>query len=482
MKVLFVASEGVPFVKTGGLADVIGSLPRELIKQGVDARVILPKYGDIPTSFKEKMSHLNHFQVPLSWRNLYCGIERLEYEGVTFYFIDNEFYFKREGLYGFLDEAERFAFFSRAVLEALPRLDFLPDIIHCHDWHTGMLSVFLRSHYQYDPFYKDIKTAFTIHNLQYQGVFPGSILGHVLGLGREHFGLAGLEFYGQVSFIKGGINYSDLITTVSETYAEEIQSPQYGEGLDGLFRHKKKNIYGILNGIDVEYYNPAKDSSICKSFSSESIDDKQENKENLQRILGLPERRDIPVLGIVSRLVSQKGMQLIKDILEDILAMDIQLAVLGTGDKYYEDMFRDAAWRFPDKVSANIMFGNTLAHQIYAGSDIYLMPSVFEPCGLSQLIALRYGAIPLVRETGGLVDSIEPYNEYTGEGNGFSFTHLNGQDFLYTLKRAIGFYYQKNIWSKIVTKAMQCDFSWYKSAQKYQDLYKKLMYGQEIGR
>ncbi|GAB6181445.1 glycogen synthase GlgA [Desulfotomaculum defluvii] len=476
MKVLFVASEGVPFIKTGGLADVIGSLPRELIKQGIDARVILPKYGDIPKYFKKQMIHLNHFMISLGWRNVYCGIEKLEYAGVTFYFVDNEYYFKRQGLYGFGDEAERFAFFSRAILEALPRLDFHPDIIHCHDWHTGILSVFLKSHYQRDSFYKNIRTVFTIHNLQYQGVFPSSILGNVLELGSEHFTLDGIEFYGQISFIKGGINYSDLITTVSETYAEEIKRPEYGERLDGLFRYKKKNLYGILNGIDIEFYNPASDSFISKNYTHQSIEDKIYNKESLQRNLGLPVRLDIPVLGMVSRLVSQKGIQLIAEILDDILNLDIQLIVLGTGDKNYESMFLAAAQKCPAKISTNIMFGTTLAHQIYAGSDIYLMPSAFEPCGLSQIIALRYGSIPVVRETGGLKDTIKPYNEYTGEGNGFSFTQMNGQDFLYTLKRAINLYQQKNIWTKIMASAMQCDYSWYKSAQKYQDLYNKLMF------
>ncbi|ABO49987.1 glycogen synthase (ADP-glucose) [Desulforamulus reducens MI-1] len=476
MKVLFAASEGVPFVKTGGLADVIGSLPRHLKSQGFDVRVILPKYSDIPICFREQMLKLTDFMVPLGWRNLYCGIEKLKYDGIIFYFIDNEFYFKRQGLYGFEDDAERFAFFDRAILEVLPRIDFQPNIIHCHDWHTGMISTFLKSHYRNNPFYQDIRTVFTIHNLQYQGVFPRTILQNVLGLGNEYFGLDGLEFYGQVSFMKGGVNYSDILTTVSETYAEEIQLPQYGEQLDGLLRHQKRKLHGILNGIDIDIYNPDTDPHICVNFSRETVDKKHINKESLQKILCLPMRPDVPVFGMVSRLVSQKGLELIGSVLDDILALDVQLVVLGSGEKHYEDMFRSASRRYPDKVSVNIMFGNTLAHRIYAGSDIYLMPSAFEPCGLSQMIALRYGSIPIVRETGGLRDTIQPYNEYTGEGNGFSFTHFNAQDFLYTLKRTISFYRQRNIWSIIVSNAMQCDFSWYKSAQKYQDLYKKLLF------
>lgn len=475
MKVLFVASEGVPFVKSGGLADVIGSLPGALIHQRHDVRVVLPKHGDIPVHYRDRMICKKTFTVPLGWRRVYCGLEQLQHEGITYYFIDNEEYFKRQGLYGFQDDAERYAFFCRAVLESLPYLGFTPQILHCHDWHTGLVGVFLKAHYGSNPLYQDIRTVFTIHNLKYQGVFPKAVLGEVLGLGEEYFTLDGLEFYRQVSFMKGGINFSDLITTVSETYAQEIQTPYYGEQLDGLLRHCRERLYGIVNGIDVNFYNPATDPHICASYSWDTVEKKQLNKEKLQQILCLPQRPDVPVLGLVSRLVSQKGLDLIGCVLEEILAMDLQLVVLGTGEKRYEELFQRAARKYPEKVSANILFGHTLCHRIYAGSDLFLMPSRFEPCGIGQLIALRYGAIPVVRETGGLKDTVQPYNEYTGEGNGFSFTNFNAHDFLYTLKRALGFYSQRDIWSKIMLNAMKIDHSWYKSAQKYQDLYKKLI-------
>ncbi|WP_003540325.1 glycogen synthase GlgA [Desulfotomaculum nigrificans] len=474
VRVLFVASEGVPFVKTGGLADVIGSLPKELRKQGLDVRVMLPKYGDIPIHLKEKMVSIKKITIPVGWRQQYCGIEALNQEGVPFYFIDNEYYFKRPGLYGFYDEAERFAFFCRAVLESLPHLDFAPQIIHCHDWHTGMVSVLLKAHYKNHPFYQGIRTMFTIHNLQYQGVFPRSILGDLLNLGEEYFTIDGVEFYGQVSFMKGGLNFSDLLTTVSETYAREIQDPYYGERLDGLLRYRQKDLHGILNGIDYELYNPANDPLICAPYDWQSLNGKQVNKEKLQRILCLPPRQDVPVIAIVSRLVSQKGLDLVAHVLEEIMNMDVQLVVLGAGEKKYEQLFKDFALRYPDKLSTNLYFGNTLAHRIYAGADILLMPSRFEPCGLGQIIALRYGCLPLVRETGGLKDTILPYNRYTGAGNGFSFTNYNAHELLFTLQRAVELYQQPEIWFKLVVNAMQSDFSWYKSAQKYKDLYNRL--------
>ncbi|AQS58882.1 glycogen synthase GlgA [Desulforamulus ferrireducens] len=474
MSILFVAAEGVPFIKSGGLADVIGSLPRELRKLGIDVRVMLPKYRDIPEHFKEAMEHCCNLTVPLSWRQLYGGVQRLDYEGVPFYFIDNEYYFKRSGIYCFDDEAERFAFFCRAALEALPHLDFRPRIIHCHDWHTGMISVFLQAFYRQHPFYQDIRTVFTIHNLEYQGLFPRDILGDVLGLPDHYFTLDGLEFYGQVSFIKGGLNFSDLLTTVSESYAQEIQHPYFGARLDGLLRHKKNVLFGILNGIDTDIYNPAADPLIHTKYNWQTPELKGQNKKQLQASLSLPVREDVPLIGLVSRLVSQKGMDLIAHIWQDIMQMDVQMVVLGTGEPRYEELFRYAARQYPTKMSANIFFGDQLAHNIYAASDLFLMPSLYEPCGLGQLIALRYGALPLVRETGGLKDTVTPYNQYTGEGNGFSFTNYNAHDLLHTLRMALSLYPQRQIWSKLVVKAMQADFSWYKSAQKYQNLYKRL--------
>ncbi|AEG60812.1 glycogen synthase GlgA [Desulforamulus ruminis] len=475
MKVLFVASEGVPFVKTGGLADVIGSLPRELRKQGLDVRVVLPKYGDIPDHFKQAMVTVKELTVPLGWRKQYCGVQELIFEGVPFYFIDNEYYFNRPGLYDHGDEAERFAFFCRAVLEALPHLDFVPDILHCHDWHTGMVSVFLKAHYGTDPFYQRLRTVFTIHNLNYQGVFPGEILGDLLGLGQEYFTPEGIEFYDQVNFMKGGIHYSDLITTVSETYAREIQMPYYGEKLDGSLKQRSERLQGIVNGIDYERYDPWTDPFISKNYHGKAPAKKRENKKALQSCFQLPQRADVPVLALVSRLVGHKGLDLLAHILEELLALDVQMVILGTGEQKYEAFFRSVAGNYPDKLAAWITFSEDLSHVIYAGADIFVMPSLTEPCGLGQIIALRYGCIPVVRETGGLMDTVEPYNEMTGEGNGFRFANYNAHDLLFTLKEAIDLYQQKKIWNKIVRNAMKSDFSWYKSALKYQNLYKMLI-------
>lgn len=474
MKVLFAASECVPFVKTGGLADVIGSLPKELIKHGLEVRVILPKYGLIPEEYKEKMFNIVDISVPLGIKEEYCGIEKLEYQGVTYYFLDNEYYFNRPCLYGFWDEAERYAFFCRAVLEAIPYLDFTPNIIHCHDWHTGMLSVLLKAHYADNPVYSDIRTVFTIHNLLYQGTFPKEILGTILGLDDSYYSTDSLEFYGQVSFLKGGLVYSDILTTVSETYAEEIQTPFYGEKLDGLLRHQRERLTGILNGIDYEVYNPKTDPLICTQYTWRSWQRKGDNKEKLQRHLCLPVNREIPMIALVSRLINQKGLDLVAHVLEEILAMDIQMVVLGTGEKRYEDLFKDAERRHLNKMSANIMFGDILAHRIYAAADIFLMPSLFEPCGLGQLIALRYGSLPVVRETGGLKDTVEPYNEFYGTGNGFSFNNYNAHDMLATIKLAVDCYQQRDVWSRLVVNAMKSDYSWYKSAQKYKELYNTL--------
>jgi starch synthase len=474
MKVLFVASEGVPFVKTGGLGDVIGSLPKELQKQDVDVRLVLPKYGEISQEFRKKMTVKASFTVPLGWRNQYCGIEELLYNGLHCYFIDNEYYFKRQGVYGYGDDAERYAFFCRAVLEALPHLDFAPQILHCHDWQTGMIGAFLKAHYQRNPYYTRINTIFTIHNLQYQGIFSKAILGDVLGLSEEYFTIDGIEYYGQINAMKAGLVFSDLITTVSNTYVEEIQTPYFGEGLDGLLRARNRDLYGVVNGIDYEVYNPETDPHISVTYDEKNVQ-KQENKMKLQERLGLPVRPEVPLLAIVSRLVQAKGFDLLACFLEEILAMDVQLVVLGTGEEQYQALFRHAAWRHPDKVSANIQFDERLAQQIYAASDLFLMPSRFEPCGIGQLIALRYGSLPVVRETGGLKDTVQSYNEHTGAGNGFSFTNYNAHDMLHTIKRAIGFFYDKPVWLNIVQNAMRTDYSWHESARRYQALYRKLL-------
>lgn len=474
-KILIAAAEAVPFVKTGGLADVIGSLPQALKGLGADVRVILPKYEEIPAAFKAQMTKKTELTVPLSWRQQYCGIEELVYQGVPFYFIDNEYYFKRTRLYGHYDDAERYAYFSKAVLECLPALDFKPDIIHCHDWHTGMVTVYLKSHYNHKPFYQGIKTLFTIHNLGYQGIFAPTIVEDVLGLDQSYFVPDKLEFHGGVNFMKGGLVFADLISTVSRTYAEEIQFPYFGEKLDGLLRQRRADLTGIVNGIDYNIYNPATDERIFAKYDIDTLDKKQQNKASLQQKLGLPVRRDVPLIAMVSRLVASKGLDLIAHIVDELLGHeDVQLVVLGTGDAKYERLFEHLAWQYPGKVSANLCFDEKLAHQIYAGADIFLMPSHYEPCGIGQLIALRYGTLPVVRETGGLKDTVLSYNKYTGQGNGFTFAHYNAHDMLYTIKRALGLYYDKPVWNQIVHNAMASDYSWQESAKHYAELYQKL--------
>ncbi|MDR3590234.1 MAG: glycogen synthase GlgA [Negativicutes bacterium] len=474
IKVLIAAAEAAPFFKTGGLGDVVGSLPKALRRLDIDARVMLPLHQTIAAEYRDKMILRHEFDVPVGWRNQYCGLQELDHSGVPFYFLGNDYYFNRPWLYGQYDDAERYAYFCRAVLESLPHLEFVPDIIHCHDWHAGLISVFLTAHYRQRPEYAGIRTLFTIHNLKYQGVFPKEIMGDVLDLGWEHFTADRLEFYDQVSFMKGALTYSDRINTVSRTYADEIQHPFFGEQLDGLLRRRRDALSGIVNGIDYEIYDPANDSRIYCRYGQNWLN-KSENKARLQEQLGLPQNRDIPLVAIVSRLVSQKGIDLVARLLEDILALDLQLVILGTGEEHYQNMFWYAAGRYPRKVSANICFDETLARRVYAAADLLLMPSLFEPCGIAQLIAMRYGCLPLVRETGGLKDTVTSYNEQTGAGNGFSFANYNAHDLLHTLRRALEFYQQPAVWEKIVASAMACDYSWDKSAQEYQILYKTLL-------
>jgi starch synthase len=416
IKVLFAASEAVPFAKTGGLADVAGTLPGELVRLGADVRLIMPKYKAIPQSFTDRMEYLGYVYVDLAWRHQYCAVMKLEHEGVTVYFIDNEYYFNREGLYGHFDEAEQFAFFSKALIKVLPLIGFKPDIIHCNDWQTGVVSVLLKAQFELEEFYNGIKTVYTIHNLKYQGIFPKTVLGDILGLSWDYFNAEGLEFNDCVNYMKAGIAYSDVLTTVSRTYAEEIKYDFFGENLNGLINKRSDRLYGIVNGIDYKDNDPAADPRIFANFDAEHLEGKYENKKLLQRSLGLPERSDVPVISIVSRLVDQKGFDLIAHVLEELLALEVQLVVLGTGDRRYEEMFSAAASKYPDKVSASLKYDGVLAQRIYAGSDMFLMPSLYEPCGLSQLFSLRYGTVPIVRETGGLKDTVKPYNEFTGEG------------------------------------------------------------------
>lgn len=476
LKILFVAAEAVPFAKTGGLADVAGSLPKELRAQGVDMRVVMPKYSDIPETYTKQMQLLHNTTVDVGWRKQYCGIEYLEHNTVPTYFIDNEQYFKRPGLYGYDDDAERFAFFSRAVLDMLPQIDFIPDVIHCNDWHTGLVSVFLKTQHAQDEQYQNIRTIYTIHNLKYQGVFPKEVMPDILGIDWNIYNNGDLEFFGAVNFMKGGIIYSDHITTVSETYAKEIQYEYFGEKLEGLLKSRGQEVTGVINGIDYDEYNPSADPHIFVPYDSSSVvNNKKRNKEKLQEQLGLPVRRDIPMLGIVTRFVTAKGLDLISHVIDEILYNeDIQLVVLGTGEREYEDLFRTLAWRYPTKVSANITFNNELAHRIYAASDIFVMPSQYEPCGIGQLIALHYGTIPVVRETGGLKDTVQPYNKYEKIGNGFTFVDYNAHELLFAIKRALGFYNDTFIWQNIVENAMGSDYSWKQSAERYRELYTRL--------
>ncbi|MBD1383565.1 glycogen synthase GlgA [Metabacillus arenae] len=476
MKVLFAVSECVPFIKSGGLADVAGALPKELKRLGTDVYVMMPKYGLIPDRYLEKMEKVDELTVSVGWRKQYCGIEKLVVDGITYFFIDHEYYFKRDSLYGHYDDGERFSFFCRAILDSLKIIDLRPDIIHSHDWHTGMISYLLKEEYNSQAFYANIHTIFTIHNLQFQGIFPRDILHNLLGLEDEHFHSEKLEFHGFVNFMKAAIVSSDAITTVSPTYKDEIQTPYYGERLDGLLRFKSASLAGILNGIDDELYDPKTSPYLKTPFSETSIDKKLENKLELQKMFGLPEESDTPLIAMVTRLTKQKGLDLVKRTLQELLETEsFQLIVLGTGEKEFEDYFRHMEWLYSKNVKAYIGFDEPLAHRIYAGSDLFLMPSKFEPCGLGQLIALRYGSLPIVRETGGLNDTVHSYREDTREGNGFSFTNFNAHDMMFTIRRALHLYEDKKIWNQIVKTAMSQDYSWAQSAFKYNQLYAELV-------
>jgi len=476
VRVLFAVSECVPFIKSGGLADVAGSLPKELKKQGTDVAVIMPKYQDIPAHLLANIKKRCYFFVPIGWRNQYCGIEELEVDGITFYFIDNEWYFKRSGLYGYGDDGERFAFFNRAVLESLPYLADYPDIIHCHDWHTAMIPFLLNVDYKWKKEYSNIKTVFTIHNLQFQGILPREVLGDLFNLNDYYFTADNLEFYGNVNLMKGGLIATDKITTVSPTYKNEIQTEYYGEKLNNVLKQRESDLYGIINGIDEETYNPETDPGITANYTVTSLEKKQENKKFIQQKFGLKEDPEVPIICMITRLTSQKGLELVRHVFHEIMEEDVQFLVLGTGDPEFENFFREMEYTYSDKCKAYIGFDENLAHQIYAGADLFLMPSKFEPCGLGQLIALRYGNIPIVRETGGLNDTVFSYNELTEEGNGFSFTNFNAHDMLFTIRRGIGFYKEdKEVWHKLMKNAMSMDNSWAQSAFKYNQLYAELI-------
>ena len=472
-KVLFVAAEALPYVKTGGLGDVAAALPKALIKEDYDVRVVLPLYFNIPDKFRTTMQYLGCCYVSLAWRYQYCGVFTQKYDGVTYYFIDNEYYFKRNGIYGHYDDAERFAFFSKAVLEALPIMDFTPDIIHCHDWHTGLTPVYLDVYYRNSPYCKSARTVFTIHNIQFQGKYGADICDDILGLPADKKSL--VLYQNCVNYMKGAIECSNKVTTVSPTYAEEILNSYFSFGLQDILGARKYKLSGIINGIDVETNDPATDKALFKNYTKDTVADKAANKKGLQQMLNLDQNPDVPVIGMVTRLTEQKGMELIANVFEAILSKGVQMVVLGSGDWKYESLLKDMQKRFPDKLRAVLGFSGDLASKIYAGADIFLMPSKFEPCGLSQMISMRYGTIPVVRETGGLKDTVVPYNGATGEGTGFTFYSYNAHDMLYAIERAVGLYYDyKDDWKKLVQNAMSQDFSWNNICKQYIALYENL--------
>ncbi|MFC4777418.1 glycogen synthase GlgA [Paenibacillus sp. GCM10023252] len=475
MNILFAASEAVPLAKTGGLADVTGALPKMLNSKDTEVRVILPNYAEVPAHLLGRFERVAEYTVAFGgWRNPYCGLLKAELDGVIYYLIDNEWYFGRKGLYGYGDDAERFVFFCYAVMEGLSRMDFSPDIIHCHDWQTGLIPFLLKTRYAAEPDYASIQTVFTVHNLQYQGLFPIELLKELTGAGDEEFSHERLEYFGSASCLKGGLVYADKLTTVSETYAAEIQQEQYGEGLHGLLRSRSCDLIGIRNGIDVSLYDPMNDDALHTPYRS-SIGRKRKNKLALQRELGLPESESTPLFAMVTRLVEHKGFSLLESIADEWLADDVQLVVLGVGESRYENLLHHLASRYPDKVAARFEFSDQLARRIYAGSDLYLMPSKHEPCGLSQLLALRYGSVPIVRETGGLKDTVQPYDEYIGVGNGFTFPGYDAAELLRTIRGALALYYKEDVWKRIVNNAAKEDLGWNRSARAYLTLYTQLL-------
>lgn len=471
MKVLYATSEAYPFAMSGGLADVAGALPKALRKRLIGCRVVMPLYECVSEELRANMRFLTSITVPVAWRRQYCGIFEAKYGGVIYYLLDNQYYFKRSGLYGYYDDAERFAFFSRAVIEMIQYIDFTPDIIHCNDWQTALVPVFLDTLYRNVDRFKYIKTVFTIHNIQYQGKYGDELIQDVLGLPADTSHI--VEYDGGVNLMKGGIECADRITTVSPTYSEEIKESWFAHGLDGIIRDRAFKLSGIVNGIDTEVYDPSTDKLIWQNYSVDDMAGKAVNKAELQREMGLPVCADVPIIGIVSRLVSHKGFDLVKYAFEKMLGQDVQFVILGSGDCEFETFFHSMAKEYPDKVALKLGFIPSLAHKIYAGADIFLMPSKSEPCGLAQMIALRYGTIPVVRETGGLKDTVRDSGDH--EGNGFTFQSYNGEDMAYAVERAIMGYNNREGWPILVERAMRCDNSWGKSANEYIRLYKSIL-------
>ena len=477
LSVLFAAFEATPFMKTGGLGDVAGALPRYLNDIGVDTRLIMPLFSSIKEDYRKDMIKIAEFYVPFSWRNQYLGLYKLNFGNTIIYFLDNEYYFKRDKAYGYFDDGERIAFFSKALLESIEYMDFDPDILHLNDWHTALSAVYLREMYQGIDKFRKIKTIFTIHNLKFQGKFDPNMIKDPLDLDRYDNAKRQLLQNDAVNFMLGALNYADYITTVSPTYAEEVKDAFFGEGLEQIFSRRASTFKGIVNGIDYDVYNPKTDKNLFVNYDIETFTDKKKNKKDLQKELGLEEDEDVCVVGLVGRLTDQKGMDLLCPIFEELInSVNMQFILLGEGDKKYEDSFRYFENKYKGKVSSSICFSEARSRRIYAASDLFLVPSVFEPCGLSQLIAMRYLSLPIVRKTGGLKDTVEPYNKYTKEGTGFAFQNINAHELLFTIKDAVNLYYDDQETFKIlINNASKKDFSWKRSAEEYKKLYKELL-------
>ncbi len=463
-KILFVASECQPFVVTGGLAEVVGSLSKALAATGrYDVRVVVPLYSDIKQEHRAKFTYKGNLYVHLAWRNQYCGIFEYIQDGVTFYFIDNEFYFKRPGCYGYYDDGERFAFFSRAVLEIMPFIDFYPEVMHCHDWQAALAAIYLKTNYCFRPEYQFIRALFTIHNIEYQGRYSLDLLGDLFDIYGSYQHI--VEYENCINLMKGAIECCERFSTVSPRYAQEIKDPFYAHGLDPIVRRNEFKLTGILNGIDDIGYSCEHDEHLFANYTPEDFKNKAVCKKELQKMLGLPQKADTPIISMITRLVSHKGLDLVTNVIEEILQDDVQIVILGTGESHFEGFFTSLAGRYPDKLSANIVFNGDLSRKIYSGSDIFLMPSKSEPCGLSQMIACRYGTVPVVRETGGLFDSIKPLV------NGYTFTNYNAHDMMYVVRKAVADYKNKEEWAKLMYRAATTDFSWSHSAKEYEALY-----------
>ena len=473
MKVLFATSEASPFLKTGGLGDVLGALPKAVADEGIDARVIMPLYSDIPHALRSQMEFIANFYVTISWRKTYCGVFSARVGKVTYYFIDNEQYFTRNRIYGEYDDSERFAFFSKAVLDVLNLIDFFPDVIHVNDWQTALLPVYLEAFYREDLRYRNIKTVLSIHNIEFQGKYNPIILGSIFGLDVNFRSL--LMYDGNINLLKGAIEACDMVTTVSNTYAEEILSETHSHGLHNILIPRRYKLRGVINGIDTEVFNPETDSAIYKNYSYDTIRFKSMNKKALQKEMGLEVNNEIPVIGMVTRLTDQKGIQLLQEVAHEIEQMNVQLIALGTGDTHYENFLRDWEQNRHDKIRGYVGFSGAMAQKIYAGADMFLMPSKSEPCGLSQMIAMRYGTIPIVHTVGGLHDTVPPYNPETKEGKGVTFQSFNAYDMLDAIRRAVELYNDKNSWRAMRKNAMSGDYSWAEPAKKYIEIYKEIL-------